>query len=378
MDTEAILAALPDDARTAAEEDIALLPFMRHWYAYSASPAAERLTDIQLASRRRAWRSFSVWMQKTHPETTGLESVTRRTGEEYMDSLKGTFSSATCNIYLCCIREVFGHLARESGLRFNPWDVVGRLPHDAKPRRELSADEIGRIIAAAERHGSEWALLFRIAAYTGMRLGECCHLEWRNIVMEKDLIQHVPAKTRGKTGDRPVTVPLHMKLKRHLLRIPASLHWGPLMPGLSAEYENARNSLQKTITRIFAEAGIETRKTVEGRKRKVSCASFHSLRHSFVSFTANAGVPLEVVRAIVGHENTLMTRHYYHAEEALLRKAVSSVPAYDAAGNCTSQPEKTDSRPATVRLVELADALRSGLVTQAEYDTMRREILASI
>ena len=96
------------------------------------------------------------------------------------------------------------------------------------------------------------------------------------------------------------------------------------------------------------------------------------------TFTANAGTPLEVVRSMVGHETANMTRHYYHADEALLRKAVSAVPAYDVSGNCVSQPERADPRPAAVRLVELADALRTGLVSQAEYDAARREILASI
>ena len=346
--------------------------------SYAASPVAERLTKSQLASRYRGWRSFSEWMQASHPEIAGLESVTRRIGEDYMDGIKDELSSATCNSYMYCIREVHRHFLCELGLKHNPWDVVSRLPQDKMSRRDLSADEIGRLIAVAQRKGSEWALLFRLAAYTGMRLGECCRLEWRNVVMEKDIIQYVPSKTRGRRGDRPVTMPLHRELKRHLLRIPARMHWGPLMPEIAARYAESRKNVQRAVARFFAEAGIETQICVEGRKRKVSHASFHSIRHSFVSFTANAGTPLEVVRSMVGHETANMTRHYYHADEALLRKAVSAVPAYDVSGNCVSQPERADPRPAAVRLVELADALRTGLVSQAEYDAARREILASI
>ena len=51
-----------------------------------------------------------------------------------------------------------------------------------------------------------------------------------------------------------------------------------------------------------------------------------SLRHTFVSFAANAGIPLHIVQAIVGHESTAMTRHYYHENEKALRRAVSSIP----------------------------------------------------
>lgn len=315
-----------DAKREAVKEEIALLPFMRYYHAYAASPVAKRLTESQLAPRRRSWRSLATWMRQNHPEISDLASITRSIGEDYMDALKDNFSNTTCNIYLCCIKEVFGHLARETGLKFNPWDVVRRLPNDTMARRELTPDEIGRLISIAQRHGGEWALLFRLAAYTGMRLGECCNLEWKNVVMEKDLIQFIPSKTRGKVGYRPVTVPLHRELKRHLLRIPANLHWGPLMPALAADYSTSRTRLQKTIARIFAEAGIKSQITIEGRKRKVSHASFHSIRHSFVSFTANAGIPLEIVRAMVGHGNTGMTRHYYHADENALWTAIASIP----------------------------------------------------
>ena len=72
------------------------------------------------------------------------------------------------------------------------------------------------------------------------------------------------------------------------------------------------------------------------------------------------------------------TRHYYHAEEGLMRKAVSAAPVYDMSGNCMTSGMRADSRPVSVRLVELADALRSGFVSQQEYESIRREILASV
>ena len=66
---------------------------------------------------------------------------------------------------------------------------------------------------------------------------------------------------------------------------------------------------------------------MEGRSRKSVVASFHSLRHTFVSISANAGVPLPVVQSIVGHCSTAMTRHYYHESENALRQAVEAIPA---------------------------------------------------
>ena len=56
------------------------------------------------------------------------------------------------------------------------------------------------------------------------------------------------------------------------------------------------------------------------------CATFHSLRHTFVSFSANAGVPLHIVQSIVGRESTAMTRHYYHEKIDALKSAVAAIP----------------------------------------------------
>lgn len=373
-----LLDSLSPEARGLIEREAAETPLMRYWHIYAATSAAKRLNGQGFANRRRAWRSFAGWMKQSHLEIEGLSNITRRTGEEFLEWLSHSRSNGTSNIYMFMVKDVFRTLIDELGGSLNPWDVVTRLPNDTVPRRELSTDEISRLIEIAGAKGSVWALLFRLAAYTGMRLGECCRLEWKDVIMERDVIQVVPAKTQDKKGFRPVTIPIHRELKRFLLDIPPRLHWGPVLPEIAEMYRRGTAHVTRVLASIFKEAGIETTTAVDGRGRRVSHASFHSLRHSFVSFTANAGVPLEVVKSIVGHETSAMTRHYYHAEESLMRKAVSATPVYDIAGNCMTSGMRADSRPASVRLVELADALRSGVVSRQEYESIRREILASV
>ena len=45
------------------------------------------------------------------------------------------------------------------------------------------------------------------------------------------------------------------------------------------------------VMRIVNHLGVETAVAVEGRKRKTTVLGFHSLRHSFASFCAEAGIP---------------------------------------------------------------------------------------
>ena len=85
--------------------------------------------------------------------------------------------------------------------------------------------------------------------------------------------------------------------------------------------------MNKELARIFKAANIVTSVRIEGRKNRTPEATFHSLRHTFVSFSANAGIPLHVVQSIVGHESTAMTRHYYHESVEALRSAVNAIPS---------------------------------------------------
>ena len=127
---------------------------------------------------------------------------------------------------------------------------------------------------------------------------------------------------------------------------------------------------------------------IEGRSRKTVVASFHSLRHTFVSLSANAGVPLPVVQSIVGHTSTAMTRHYYHENEAILRQAVDAIPAIGAGAACKpsvarsaagsaidppSRSSRTEGVPA--RLRRLTRYLAQGLISEAEYAATRQRIL---
>ena len=92
-------------------------------------------------------------------------------------------------------------------------------------------------------------------------------------------------------------------------------------------YHRGRWLVSQELSRIFKAAHIVTSVHLEGRKNLTPEATFHSLRHTFVSFAANAGVPLHIVQSIVGHESTAMTRHYYHESVDALKCAVNAIPS---------------------------------------------------
>jgi site-specific recombinase XerD len=71
--------------------------------------------------------------------------------------------------------------------------------------------------------------------------------------------------------------------------------------------------------------GKITQHTPDGRKN--SSLSFHSLRHSFNSAMANAGVSVEIRQKLIGHSSAQMNAQYTHHELEPLRAAVALIPS---------------------------------------------------
>ena len=64
-----------------------------------------------------------------------------------------------------------------------------------------------------------------------------------------------------------------------------------------------------------------------GQGRTVRTLSFHSLRYSFNSAMANAGVSQEIRMKLTGHVSPEMNKGYTHHELEPLRAAVRAIPS---------------------------------------------------
>jgi integrase len=270
---------------------------------------------------------FAKWMEENHLEVSDLAGITHDAIAEYLACLRVDHCASTYNNRVCVLREIFHILAAKAGIDEDPWEGVKLRPDDSHSRRELTVDELKRLMSAAEKEGAEWKTLFTIGVYTGLRLGDCCRLEWRNVNMLSGIIQLIPRKTKRHSHGRPITIPLHPALKEILSEIPETEKGVFVLPEIADAYTAARWKISQGISQIFERANITTSVLLEGRHRKTPEATFHSLRHTFVSLAANAGVPLHIVQSIVGHESTAMTRHYYHENVDSLRMAVNAIPA---------------------------------------------------
>ena len=372
------------------------LPLADVWLEYVKSPDRRDLASSTLNAKRLVWMEFARWMEHHHLEIGNLAEVTHEAIAEYLACIRVDVCASTYNGRICVLREIFHVLAEKAGLVDDPWDGVRLHADDCHSRRELTLDEIERLMKAAAKAGDEWKRLFTIGIYTGLRLGDCCCLAWNSVNLERGVIQLIPTKTRKHAHGQPVTIPIHPQLKAELstpilessstrstcsTRLPSIF----VNPMLADYYKNSKWRISHGLELIFKAAHIETSVKIEGRRTRTPEATFHSLRHTFVSLAANAGVPLPVVQSIVGHSSTAMTRHYYHENEEVLRQAVAAIPSLDdlKGGKFTCKPSVVlpplqSAQTIEQRLRQLEKLRRKSLVSEEEYNSTRNRILAEI
>ena len=384
------------------------IPLAEVWREYEKSPNRKEQTESTMNSKRVVWMRFAAWIEDNHIEITQLKQLSADAVAEYLRVFRIGHTASTYNNHVCVLREICRVVSDKAGVVEDPWAGVQLLPDDSHTRREFTIDELKRIMDAATRLGTEWRMLFAVGMYTGLRLGDCCRLEWTSVSFKRGVIQVIPSKTKKHAHGRPVTIPIHPSLMAELeegrvKRDEGKENASPyVMPEIASWYTSCHWKVDQGLKTILADAGIASSVKLDGRRTVTPDATFHSLRHTFVSFSANAGVPLPVVSSIVGHTSTAMTRHYYHENESALRAAVNAIPSLDALarreggergmGNgersgvscfCATDasssqvPQPPNLSPAQ-RLKRLARYFSKGIITEAEYATQRAAIVASM
>jgi len=221
-------------------------------------------------------------------------------------------SANTYNKYLNGLSIVWRAIQPSVGITMNPWDSIPRRKLDTNVRRALTQKEIDSVFAVAK---GEVRRLFAIGLYTGLRLGDAVRFSWEDI---KDGAIFI--KT-GKTGAK-VAIPIHPKLAEAIGE--RGVQTGPVVPHLRQSYLTGGSSLiSQRFRRLFTKCGIATSVKSGSGVARPNCG-FHSLRHTFVSRCAEAGIPQSIIQALVGHSSARMTERYTHLSDAAFLEAFTS------------------------------------------------------
>ena len=329
---EALTAALAQagtETEQAIENAAPVIPLSEAWDAYLRNPDRPDTGERTLTDYAGYWRCFVNWLKKEVPSIQDLRNITPKIAASYAASLsQGKASPNTYNKHTGFLKLFFRVLGDSAGLKGNPFGKIRRKSLKTNSRRELTIAELKEVLTKAT---GDLQTLLALGTFTGLRLGDCCTLQWGEIDLDRGFIRRIPNKT-AKNG-KPVLVGIPAALFDVLAATPPRKRKGYVLPEYAAAYlhESAKGAytrrpeITKAIQAHFEACGIKTHKAGTGgdtKKRAVVEVGFHSLRHTYVSLHAEAGTPQAMIQANVGHSNPSMTAHYTHVnEETAVRTA---------------------------------------------------------
>lgn len=204
----------------------------------------------------------------------------------------------------------------------NPCAAVEALRDDADASREtFSAEQVSALVGAAE---GDWKGAILAGFYTGLRLRDIAEMRWESLDFESGIMR---IKTK-KTGT-VLMLPIHEELAAWLKSQRRGIAKAPVFPELAGKGTGGRHGLSGRFKSVMERAGIKGRivRAGDGKAaRQTSSLSFHSLRHSFVSALANAGVSSEMRQKLSGHADDRSHAKYTHHELAKLQDAIGLLP----------------------------------------------------
>jgi integrase len=213
---------------------------------------------------------------------------------------------ATVNRRRTFLSGIFSEAERRSYVDRNPVRAVSHLPEHNDQLRWLTGTEEERLLGYAP----EWFKPIILAAlHTGMRRGELLKLKWADLDFDQRLVRASHTKNH-----KVRYIPMNQKLYALLESIDHfSGPKGPspyvfTNPETGTRWKNVNGAIERTCEK----AGFDD-------------VTFHTLRHTFASRLAQAGVPLNNIRELLGHGDMKVTMRYAHLAPNNLREAVRTL-----------------------------------------------------
>lgn len=202
-------------------------------------------------------------------------SQARDVADKMIKDMRGHYAPATINRTLGALKAALRIAHRQRLTAVNYGSEIQRLPENNARHIYLSIDQVRQLAdhASEQTRAAIW-----IALLTGCRRGEILKLRREHIGHDSLIIPAGNTKTL-----RVRTIPIVPALRPWLEFVPLKINH----EGLKSGFRRAREA-----------AGLSV--------------NFHDLRHSCASLLINFGVPLEVIRDILGHTTVKTTERYAH------------------------------------------------------------------
>jgi len=219
---------------------------------------------------------------------------------------------------LAVVRQVFNHAeANDLYNGKNPAGPAGKVKRpitDNRRTRHLSRQEAADLLAELATRSKDVHDMALLSLHTGMRAGNVFALTWADIDLAGGVL--LLMNTKGnKIRPTFMTEAVKAMLQSRTKTGPADL----VFP---ARKDNKIKQISDTFNRAVNK--LKLNEGITDRRQKVT---FHTLRHTFASWSIESGTDIYHVKELLGHSDLKLTARYAHIGENSLRSAVQRLEA---------------------------------------------------
>lgn len=235
-------------------------------------------------------------------------------------------SAASVNGAVRIISSAFEQARRLGYIQVNPCIGLDPLRDDQKGEKDIFTPEQIRALLV-EAKGTDWEGAILVGVSSGLRRGDLVNLKWESVDTSDPETWWLRVLTQ-KT-DKLVNIAVHADLRRWLESIPRGVGKAPVFPSLAGKSGGGKSGISMQFKRLMDRAGVKGRtlRTGTGRGRTTSSLTLHSLRDTFISRLANAGVAEDIRMKIVAHQTKAIHRGYTHHDSEIFKDAVLTIPS---------------------------------------------------
>ena len=255
------------------------------WSALGAKfISKQRELDKVSQSTYKAWASVFRKLQIYFAETP-LDTITLEDYEEFRVHLAEDYNlkNKTINNSMKYVNKFLTFALDRKLLKDNAINGLEHLKEEVVVKENYTDKEVLDILNYENYDNEEYTKIFKIAAYTGMRVSEICNIGIYNTIEKEEDIYYIDIK-ESKTKNGVRKVPIHNKIRDIMLNTTF-----PLLvdaPSLSAKEKRILRQLYKVVD-------------------KNSTKNFHTFRGKFISKALEiAPEKLLIIQEIVGHSKS--------------------------------------------------------------------------
>lgn len=214
-------------------------------------------------------------------------------------------------------------------------DIIPRNPMDKvqrpRPRKDeaqaveveaYTADEVRTILAALEDEPLQWRVLMRLLIDTGIRRGECCGLQWKDIDFEENTV--AIRRTLNYTPSKGIYESTTKSRKARTIDVDPEVI--ALLRELRLEQSAQAMSVwvftqKDNVEPLHPQSPARYMQTFAAR-HSIADLHPHKLRHTFASIAITNGADVASVSEKLGHGDKAVTlRMYTHADAESMKRA---------------------------------------------------------